>query len=145
MTDHGELSALRDRIRDLEHECQAHAALTELQHSRTQALQRHLLGDVDYWEDLGKLATLALERIQNLERELEKAKARAVEWVSAEERLPPNGVEVQVFVGWSMYKTPVFDIGRCYGGSGWRLHSKWNWCDVKAWAPLPNPPDEVSR
>jgi hypothetical protein len=77
MTDHGELSALRDRIRDLEHECQAHAALCELQHSRTQELQDHLLGDVDYWEDLGKLASLALERIQALERELAEAKAGA--------------------------------------------------------------------
>lgn len=62
------LPSLLDRIEELEREDDAHHRLLVTQHERTQALQQHLLGAVDYWEDLGKLATRALDRIVELER-----------------------------------------------------------------------------
>lgn len=93
--------------------------------------------------DVTDQLTETAKRVEELEQALAEAQAKAVQWVSVEERLPVLGQYVQVFYGFSIYGTPMFDIGRCYGkGRAWQRNGHWGWCEVTHWAPLPKPPEE---
>ena len=132
MTDHGELSALRDRIRDLE------LALEQ----KTSDMDKLGGWYCDVLRQVGRDGA----RIQELECELEQAKARAVEWVSVEERLPEGGADVSEddeFLIWDDMQIERANRILC-GDGEWVWYGEMSINDsVTHWAPLPKPPEEV--
>lgn len=129
MTDHGELSALRDRIRDLE--------LTLEQ--KTSEMNKLEGWYCDALRQVGRDGA----RIQELERELEQSKARAVEWVSVEERLPAADSQVLVEFGDGVVSAMIHCLGEMWeevGSQGQASTREWL---IVRWAPLPKPPEEV--
>ncbi|EEQ4791005.1 DUF551 domain-containing protein [Escherichia coli] len=66
-------------------------------------------------------------------------------WISCSERMPPVGVDVQLFVsstgeqftGFNLDNTGDFQYARCFGAP--------IVCEATHWMPLPEPPQEVNR
>ncbi|HBQ4881224.1 TPA: DUF551 domain-containing protein [Escherichia coli] len=66
-------------------------------------------------------------------------------WISCSERMPPVGVDVQLFVsctgeqftGFNLDNTGDFQYAQCFGAP--------IVCEATHWMPLPEPPQEVNR
>ncbi|EET9015764.1 DUF551 domain-containing protein [Escherichia coli] len=66
-------------------------------------------------------------------------------WISCSERMPPVGVDVQLFVsstgeqftGFNLDNTGDFQYARCFGAP--------IVCEATHWMPLPEPPKEVRQ
>ncbi|EJO4719875.1 DUF551 domain-containing protein, partial [Escherichia coli] len=66
-------------------------------------------------------------------------------WISCSERMPPVGVDVQLFVsstgeqftGFNLDNTGDFQYAQCFGAP--------IVCEATHWMPLPEPPKEVRQ
>lgn len=101
--------------------------------------RRICLSDCPYFGEEGCNAHLeedALDLIQQLE-------AQAPKWISVEERLPPTGKAVLVYVNNAKGVWPCVTID-AWDGS-WVKNADSEWHIVSHWMPLPEPPKEEEK